>query len=103
MRFLFLLGYCLVKHFNNIIQFSSIFLLTKQVLLKTIVIVAGKLTRSRVLRGGLGLHVALRGGDGARKLSLSCEAGRGWGKTKPCERGRRPHPSDSPRPIAIPS
>ena len=87
MRFLFLLGYCLVKYFNNIIQFSSIFLLTKQVLLKTIVIVAGKLTRSRVLQGGPGLRVALGGGDGARKFSPSCEAGQGWGKTKPCGRG----------------
>ena len=49
MRFLFLLGYCLVKHFNNIIQFllkitlldginlfviSSIFLLMKHVKFK---------------------------------------------------------------------
>ena len=64
MRFLFLLGYCLVKYFNNIIQFSSIFLLTKQVLLKTIVIVAGKLTRSRVLRGGPGFRVAQGAGMG---------------------------------------
>ena len=72
MRFLFLLGYCLVKLFNNIIQFSSIFLLTKQVLLKTIVIVMGKLTKSRVLRGEAGLRGALRGGDEARKFFPSC-------------------------------
>ena len=48
----------------------------KQVLLKTIVIVVGKLTRSRVLRGGARLRGAPRGGDEARKFSLSCEARR---------------------------
>ena len=35
----------------------------KQVLLKTIVIVVGKLTRSRVLQNGAGLRGALRGWD----------------------------------------
>ena len=35
----------------------------KQVLLKTIVIVMGKLTRSRVLQDGVGLHGAPRGWD----------------------------------------
>ena len=64
MKFLFLLRYCLVKHYYNIIQFSSIFLLMKQVLLKTIVIVVSKLTRSRVLRGGVGLRGALEAGMG---------------------------------------
>ena len=43
----------------------------KHVLLKTIVIVVGKLTSSRVLRGGLGLREAPRGEDGARKFFLS--------------------------------
>ena len=37
----------------------------------------GKLTRSRVLRGGAGIRVALRGGDGERKFFSSCKAG--WG------------------------
>ena len=36
----------------------------KQVLLKTIVIVVSKLTRSRVLRGGVGLRGALEAGMG---------------------------------------
>ena len=89
MRFLFLLGYCLVKYFNNIIQFSSIFLLTKQVLLKTIVIVVSKLTRSRVLRGGVGLRGALRGGDGVRKFFPSCKVGQKWDKIKPCRAGAK--------------
>ena len=40
----------------------------KQVLLKTIVIVIGKLTKSRVLRGGASLRRASRGEDGARKF-----------------------------------
>ena len=55
----------------------------KQVLLKTIVIVVGKLTRSRVLRGGVGLREAPRGGDETRKFSPSCGVSREWGKTKP--------------------
>ena len=69
MWFLFLLWYCLIKHFNNIIQFLlkisliwwdkficnfKLFLLTKQVLLKTIVVIVGKLTKSKVLQDGAG-------------------------------------------------
>ena len=46
----------------------SIFLLTKQVLLKTIVIVVGKLIRNRVLRGGGGDFVGpQRAGMGVRQ------------------------------------
>ena len=61
----------------------------KHVLLKTIVIVVDKLTRSRVLQGGAGLRGAPLGGDGARKFSLSCEAGWGLGKTKSCGAGAK--------------
>ena len=46
----------------------------EHVLLKTIVIVVGKLTRSRVLQGGAGLCGAPRAGDGSKKFSPSCEA-----------------------------
>ena len=56
----------------------------KYVLLKKIVIVVGKSTRSRVLRGRMGLHGALRDGDGARKFFLLCGARMGWDKTKQC-------------------
>ena len=49
------------------------------------------------------LREAPRGRDGIRKFSPSCGAGQGWGKTKPAGRGRRPHPSTLPRPIAIPT
>ena len=70
----------------------------KQVLLKKIVIVMGKSTRSIVLWGGVGIREAPRGGDGVRKFSLSCEMRRGWGKTKSCETGVKTHP---PCPIAI--
>ena len=119
MRFLFLLWYCLVKHFNNIIQFllkisliyeinlfviSSIFLLMEDVLLKTIVIVVGKLTRSRVLQGGVGWGFVRPQGAGMRQKNFPRHAGwvengvkqnhMGW--------GRRPHHSDLPCPIAIP-
>ena len=61
----------------------------KQVLLKIIVIVVDKLTRSRVLQGGVGLHGALRGGDRVRQDHVG--------------QGRRPHPSNPPYFIAIPS
>ena len=65
----------------------------------------GKLTRSRVLRGRASFRGAPRGGDGARKFSPSCRAGRGWDKTKPCEM-RAKTPSfwpDPPRPAPLPS
>ena len=58
----------------------------------------GKSTRSRVLQGGVGLCRAPRGRDGARKFSLSCRAGRRWGKTKSCEAGMKT-PSFSPVPL----
>ena len=61
----------------------------KQVLLKTIVIVVGKLTRSRVLRCGAGLCGAPRGRDKVRQNHT------GW--------GRRPHPLDPPYPTSLPS
>ena len=61
----------------------------KHVLLKTIVIVVGKLTRSRVLRGRAVFCGASRGRDRARKFSPSCEAGRGWGKKKSCKAGAK--------------
>ena len=47
-------------------KFKVYFLLTKQVLLITIIIVVGKLTRSKVLRGVTRLCGALRGKDGIR-------------------------------------
>ena len=40
----------------NLFVISSIFLLMKEVLLKKIVIVVGKLTRSRVLQGETEIH-----------------------------------------------
>ena len=122
---MFLLWYCLVKHLDNIIQFllkisliwwinlfviSSIFLLMNHVLLKKIVIVVGKSTRSRVLRSGTGIRGAPKdkdrvrkffsswgagqGGDGTRQNHVGrgwgknffpiMRGGRGWGKTKSC-------------------
>ena len=75
----------------------------KQVLLKIIAIVVYKLTRSRILRGGVGLRGALRGGDGAKKFSLSCGAGQGCGKTKSCGAGAKTPSIRPARPIAIPS
>ena len=71
---------------------------------KKIVIVVGKLTRSRVLLGGMGLHGGPRGEDWAGKFFPSCGAGRGRDglRQNHVGWGRKPHPSDPSRPIAIP-
>ena len=69
----------------------------KKVLLKKIVIVVGKLTRSGVLRGRVGIRRAPNEGDGARKFSLSCRARRGWGNKKSCGLGAKT-PSFGPTP-----
>ena len=118
MRFLFLLWYCLVNHFNNNIQFllklvwfdginlfviSSIFLLMKQVLLKTIVIVVSKLTRSSILQGGAGLCRAQGAGMGQENFSCHAEQGRDRVRQNHVGQGKRPHLSDSLCPITIPT
>ena len=59
----------------------------KQVLLKTIVIIVGKLTRNRVLRCETGFREALKGGDGVRQYHVG--------------QGGKPHPLGPPRPIVI--
>ena len=107
MKFL-LFRYCLIKHLDNIIQFLlkisliwwdkfiynfKYIFTNKKVLIKKIVIVVSKLTRSRVLRGGVGLRGALRDRDEIIKFSLSCGASWGWGKIKPCSTGQRLHSS----------
>ena len=120
MRFLFLLWYCLVKHLDNIIQFLQkisfiwwdkficnskyIFINETGFIKEKIVIVVGKSTRSIVLQSGARLCRAPRGGDGVGKFSPSCGAGRGGDGTRQYHtgRGRRPHPSAPPRPLAIP-
>ena len=61
----------------------------KHVLLKKIVIVAGKLTISRVLWSGTEFRETLMGKDGARQNHVG--------------RGRRPHPLTSTYPIVIPN
>ena len=45
--------------------------------------------KSIVLRDETGLLMALRGGDGIRKFSLSCGAGQRWSKTKSCRPGTK--------------
>ena len=59
----------------------------KQVLLKTIIIVVSKLTRSRVLQG---------------RVSQDPK-GQGWSKKKLCGARQRPHPLDPSCPIVIPT
>ena len=49
----------------------------KQVSLKKLYQLQGKLTESRVLQGRAGLRGVPRGGDGVRKFSPSCGTGRG--------------------------
>ena len=58
-------------------------------LLKTIIIVVGKLTRSKVLQGGAGLCGVPRGRDGTRKFSQSYGIGQVWDKTKLCKAGAK--------------
>ena len=69
----------------------------KQILLKIIVIIVDKLTRSRVLRDGARLCKAPRSGDEVRKFSPSCGVERGWGKIKPYGAGVK-IPSFGPTP-----
>ena len=64
----------------NLFIISSIFLLTKQVLLKKIVIIVGKLTRNRVLQDETGLCRAPRDKNGAKKISSLCGVGMGQHK-----------------------
>ena len=75
----------------------------KQILLKTIVIVVDKLTRSRVLRDGARLCEAPRSGDKVRQFSPSCGVERGWGKIKPYEAGVKTPSFGPTRPITIPT
>ena len=67
-------------------------------------IVVGKLTRSRVFKGGTGLRKTPRSRDEVRKFSQSCGMGRRGDGVRQNHAGwrRRPYPSDPPRPIAIP-
>ena len=51
--------------------------------MKQVLIVVGKLARSRVLQDGVEFRVAPRERDWARKVSLSYEVKQGWSKTKP--------------------
>ena len=79
----------------NLFLISSIFLLMKHVLLKTIEIVVSKLIRSRVLQVG-GVSRGSKEQDGAKKIFI---------KTKPCGLGVktpsfRPTP---PRLVPLPS
>ena len=71
----------------------------KDVLLKTIVIVVGKLTRPRVLQGGAGPQGVRMGQE-----NFSRHVRRDGYRVRQNHvgHGRRPHPSDPPHPIAIP-
>ena len=76
----------------------------KQVLLKKVVIIVDKLTKSRVLRGGVGIHRALRGRDGATKFSPSCGARRGGdGARQNLAVRRQKSPSFGPASPPLPS
>ena len=85
----------------NLFVISSIFLLMKEVLLKKIVIVVGKLTRSRVLQGETEIHRPQTAGMGQENFSCYAGRGRDGVRLNLAGWGRRPHPSDPPRPIAI--
>ena len=63
----------------------------------------GKLTRSRVLRGGAGLRGAPRGGEGARNFPHHVGQGGDGVRKINAGWGRRLHPSAPPCPIVIPN
>ena len=86
---------CLVKHLDILFNF---FLKIDLIWWVNLVVIL-----SRVLWGRAGLYGAPRGGDGVRKFSPSCGAGRGWGKTIPCGAGTKTPSFTPPRPIAIPN
>ena len=81
----------------NLFVISGTFLLMNQILLKNIVIVISKLTKSIVLRDRTGIRDAPRGGDGVGKFFPLYRVGRGWNKTKLCEVGAKT-PSFEPVP-----
>ena len=62
----------------------------------------GKLTKSRVLQDGAELYRASRSGDRVRNIFF-CHAGRDEDGVKQnhVRWGRKPHPSNSPRSMAI--
>ena len=75
----------------------------KHVLLKTIVIVVGKLTRNRVLWGGVGFCRTPRGKKNFPIMQGGARQGGNWVRQNHVGQGRRSHPSDLPYPIPIPS
>ena len=87
--FSFLLNINLIWWDKFICNFKYIFINETSFIKKKIVIVAGKLTRSRVLWSGAELRGALRGKDGARQNHMG--------------RRKRPHPLTLPYPIVIPN
>ena len=87
--FSFLLNINLIWWDKFICNFKYIFINETSFIKKKIVIVAGKLTRSRVLWSGAEFRGALRGKDWARQNHV------GWRK--------RPHPLTLPSPIVIPN
>ena len=81
----------------NLFVISNTFLLMNQILLKIIVIVINKLTKSRVLRYRIGIRDAPRGENGVGKFFPLYRVGWGWNKTKLCEVGAKT-PSFEPVP-----
>ena len=75
----------------------------KHVLLKTIVIVVGKLTRNRVLWGRVGFCRTPRGKKNFPIMQGGARQGGDWVRQNHVGQGQRSHPSDLPYPIPIPS
>ena len=118
MRYLFLLWYCLVKHFNDSIQFLlkisliwwdkfiynfKYIFINKTCLIKNNYNSCGQINKKYSFTWWGGLRGAPRSRDGVKKISPLCGTRRRWDKTKPCRLGVKtpsfgPAP---PRPIAI--
>ena len=74
----------------------------KQVLLKKVVIIVGKLTKSRVLQGGAGIRRALRAGMGQQNFPHHAGRGEDGARQNLVRRRQKPHPSDPLRPHCHP-
>ena len=116
MRFLFLLWYCLVKHFNNIIQFllkisliwwDKVICNFKYIFINETSFIKNNCNSygqmSKSFTGWGKTSQSPKGREWGKKIFLIMRGKAGWDKTKPCRAGVKT-PSFGPAPpIAIPS
>ena len=111
MRFLFLLWYCLVKHFNNIIQFLLKISLIwwdkficnfKYIFINETGVIKNNCNNCGQIYGmGQGFTGSQGAGMGQENFSRHTRRGQNGVRQNQAGRGWKPHPSDPSRPIAI--